>query len=231
MVRNQYNEQLAELKSLLTEMGDLNSQAIAQMVAALKSPAIPPRKEGELYGSVSVVRAIKRYENAVDEKESEIERLCLKLIIRQQPVASDLLFITSAMKMITDMERIADQAVDISELVVKMSGLKEGEIPEEMSAMADAVQKMVVGVMQAFTERSEQKAREICRADDVVDECFIKIKTKLTSVMHRSGDEGGNERALDLLMVAKYLERIGDHAVNIAEWVLFSLTGEHKKLG
>lgn len=112
-----------------------------------------------------------------------------------------------------------------------MSGLKEGEIPEEMSAMADAVQKMVVGVMQAFTERSEQKAREICRADDVVDECFIKIKTKLTSVMHRSGDEGGNERALDLLMVAKYLERIGDHAVNIAEWVLFSLTGEHKKLG
>ena len=151
MVRNQYNEQLAELKSLLTEMGDLNSQAIAQVVAALKSPAIPPRKEGE--------------------------------------------------------------------------------IPEEMSAMADAVQKMVVGVMQAFTERSEQKAREICRADDVVDECFIKIKTKLTSVMHRSGDEGGNERALDLLMVAKYLERIGDHAVNIAEWVLFSLTGEHKKLG
>ena len=231
MVRNQYNEQLAELKSLLTEMGDLNSQAIAQVVAALKSPAIPPRKEGELYGSVSVVRAIKRYENAVDEQESEIERLCLKLIIRQQPVASDLLFITSAMKMITDMERIADQAVDISELVVKMSGLKEGEIPEEMSAMADAVQKMVVGVMQAFTERSEQKAREICRADDVVDECFIKIKTKLTSVMHRSGDEGGNERALDLLMVAKYLERIGDHAVNIAEWVLFSLTGEHKKLG
>ena len=231
MVRNQYNEQLAELKSLLTEMGDLNSQAIAQVVAALKSPAIPPRKEGELYGSVSVVRAIKRYENAVDEKESEIERLCLKLIIRQQPVASDLLFITSAMKMITDMGRIADQAVDISELVVKMSGLKEGEIPEEMSAMADAVQKMVVGVMQAFTERSEQKAREICRADDVVDECFIKIKTKLTSVMHRSGDEGGNERALDLLMVAKYLERIGDHAVNIAEWVLFSLTGEHKKLG
>ena len=231
MVRNQYNEQLAELKSLLTEMGDLNSQAIAQVVAALKSPAIPPRKEGELYGSVSVVRAIKRYENAVDEKESEIERLCLKLIIRQQPVASDLLFITSAMKMITDMERIADQAVDISELVVKMSGLKEGEIPEEMSAMADAVQKMVVGVMQAFTEHSEQKAREICRADDVVDECFIKIKTKLTSVMHRSGDEGGNERALDLLMVAKYLERIGDHAVNIAEWVLFSLTGEHKKLG
>ena len=231
MVRNQYNEQLAELKSLLTEMGNLNSQAIEQVVAALKSPARSPKKEGELYGSVSVVRAIKRYENAVDEKESEIERLCLKLIIRQQPVASDLLFITSAMKMITDMERIADQAVDISELVVKMSGLKEGEIPEEMSSMADAVQKMVVGVMQAFTERSEQKAREICRADDVVDECFIKIKTKLTSVMHRSGDEGGNERALDLLMVAKYLERIGDHAVNIAEWVLFSLTGEHKKLG
>lgn len=231
MVRNQYNEQLAQLKALLTEMGDLNSQAIAQVVAALKSPAVPPRKEGELYGSVSVVRAIKRYENAVDEKESEIERLCLKLIIRQQPVASDLLFITSAMKMITDMERIADQAVDISELVVKTSGLKEGEIPEEMSAMADAVQKMVVGVMQAFTERSEQKAREICRADDVVDECFIKIKTKLTSVMHQNADEGGNERALDLLMVAKYLERIGDHAVNIAEWVLFSLTGEHKKLG
>lgn len=232
MVRNQFNEQLYELKVLLMEMGKLNSSAIACVVNELKGGDVSSKKNGELYDSVSVVKRIKEFESAVDEKESEIERLCLKLIIRQQPVAGDLLFITSAMKMITDMERIADQAVDISELVVKMSGLKPNEMPKEMALMADAVQQMVVGVMQAFTEQSVEKAREICRADDIVDDCFLKIKIKLTNVMHKNGEGAtGSEQALDMLMVAKYLERIGDHAVNIAEWVLFSLTGEHKKLG
>ena len=218
-MRNRFDRQLLELNNELIQMGSLIEQAIEMGISALVKQDVEKAEQ-----------AIK-FDVEVDEQEKTIEALCMKLLLQQQPVAKDLRLISAALKMITDMERIADQAVDISELVVKMSGLKEGEIPEEMSAMADAVQKMVVGVMQAFTERSEQKAREICRADDVVDECFIKIKTKLTSVMHRSGDEGGNERALDLLMVAKYLERIGDHAVNIAEWVLFSLTGEHKKLG
>ena len=218
-MRSQFDKQLAQLHRELIEMG-----ALCEQVIALSSQALTNR-------DTALAEKVAPLDHEIDRKERDIENLCLRLLLQQQPVAGDLRQISAALKMITDMERIADQAVDISELVVKMSGLKEGEIPEEMSAMADAVQKMVVGVMQAFTERSEQKAREICRADDVVDECFIKIKTKLTSVMHRSGDEGGNERALDLLMVAKYLERIGDHAVNIAEWVLFSLTGEHKKLG
>lgn len=221
MVRNRYNEQLKELKELLTEMGELNSSAIACVARELKNNA-DGKASAEKIGAI---------EKAVDEKESEIERLCLKLIIRQQPVAGDLLFITSAMKMITDMERIADQAADISGLLAKKADCP-CEIPEETFVMAEAVQEMVTGVMQAFTAQSTEKAREICRKDDAVDECFLKIKAELTELIHNNGaEEAGNERALDILMVAKYLERIGDHAVNIAEWVLFSLTGEHKRLG
>lgn len=221
MVRNQYNEQLSLLKKLLAEMGNLNSSAIEYVAKELKAPS----------DASALSEKIRGIEKSVDEKESEIERLCLKLIIRQQPVAGDLLFITSAMKMITDMERIADQAADISELLLKKTDCRCA-VPKEMFVMAEAVQKMVAGVMYAFTAQSAEKAREICRADDVVDECFLKIKAKLTLLMHSNcEEESGNERALDMLMIAKYFERIGDHAVNVAEWVLFSLTGEHKKLG
>ena len=226
MVRNQYNEQLAELKSLLTEMGDLNSQAIAQVVAALKSPAIPPRKEGELYGSVSVVRDIKRYENAVDEKESEIERLCLKLIIRQQPVASDLLFITSAMKMITDMERIGDQAEDIAEIVAFLDG-RQAENDALLKEMAKAVIQMVTESVDAYVKCDIMLAKKVIAADDVVDEQFARVKQSLIGKI--AADPADGEYALDLLMIAKYFERIGDHATNIAEWVIFSITGRHKE--
>ena len=225
MVRNQYNEQLAELKSLLTEMGDLNSQAIAQVVAALKSPAIPPRKEGELYGSVSVVRAIKRYENAVDEKESEIERLCLKLIIRQQPVASDLLFITSAMKMITDMERIGDQAEDIAEIISFLHG-HQAEDNDLLREMAKAAIRMVTESVDAYVKCDTMLAEQVIAEDDTVDGYFTQVKERLIGKIAQDPADG--EYALDLLMIAKYFERIGDHATNIAEWVIFSVTGVHK---
>ncbi len=219
MTRRQFEEQLSQLKELLIKMGELNCEAIADAVCALETQ------------NTELARKTKAVETLVDEKEQEIERLCLKLILKQQPVASDLLFVTSAMKMITDMERIADQAVDISELVIKMSKLPYAESVAEISNMADRVQEMVRAAAKSFVERDGDLAKAVCRADDAVDDLFEVIKKKLTGIVHREieGDDNG-EQALDLLMVAKYLEKIGDHASNIAEWVIFMITGEHKKL-
>ena len=219
MTRRQFEEQLLQLKDLLTKMGELNCEAIEDAVCALETQ------------DTELARKTKGVETLVDEKEQEIERLCLKIIVKQQPVASDLLFVTSAMKMITDMERIADQAVDISELVIKMSRLPYADSVAEISDMADRVQEMVRAAAKSFVERDGELAKAVCRADDAVDDLFEVIKRKLTGIVHREieGDDNG-EQALDLLMVAKYLEKIGDHASNIAEWVIFMLTGEHKKL-
>ena len=219
MTRRQFKEQLLQLKDLLTKMGELNCEAIEDAVCALETQ------------DTELARKTKGVETLVDEKEQEIERLCLKIIVKQQPVASDLLFVTSAMKMITDMERIADQAVDISELVIKMSRLPYADSVAEISDMADRVQEMVRAAAKSFVERDGELAKAVCRADDAVDDLFEVIKRKLTGIVHREieGDDNG-EQALDLLMVAKYLEKIGDHASNIAEWVIFMITGEHKKL-
>ena len=219
MTRRQFDEQLAELKELLTEMGKLNCRAIADAAVALEQQ------------NTSLAGEIKNLESAVDEKEAEIERLCLKIILKQQPVASDLLFVTSAMKMVTDMERIADQAVDIGELVVKMSQLPYADIPTEIYDMAERVKDMVASAAESFVERNMELAKETCRADDAVDDLFDEVKKKLTHIVYKEIDDDENgEQALDMLMIAKYLEKIGDHATNIAEWVLFMLTGEHKKL-
>ena len=219
MVRRQFDEQLAELKDLLTRMGELNCEAIGDAVTALET------QDSEL------ARRTKGVERLVDEKEQQIERLCLKIILKQQPVASDLLFVTSAMKMITDMERIADQAVDIYELVIKMSRLPYADAVKEIPEMAERVQEMVRNAAKSFVERDGDLAKAVCRADDEVDDLFDVIKSNLTKIVHKNVDEDDNgEQALDMLMVAKYLEKIGDHASNIAEWVIFMITGEHKKL-
>lgn len=219
MVRRQFEEQLSLLKDLLVKMGELNCEAIEDAVTALET------QDAEL------ARKTKGVEQLVDEKEQQIERLCLKIILKQQPVASDLLFVTSAMKMTTDMERIADQAVDISELVIKMSRLPYADAVAEIPEMADKVQDMVRDAAKSFVERDGDLAKAVCRADDAVDDLFEVIRKKLTGIVHRDieGDDNG-EQALDMLMVAKYLEKIGDHASNIAEWVIFMITGEHKKL-
>ena len=219
MVRKQFEEQLSLLKDLLVKMGELNCEAIEDAVTALETQ------------NAELARKTKGVEQLVDEKEQQIERLCLKIILKQQPVASDLLFVTSAMKMITDMERIADQAVDISELVIKMSRLPYADAVAEIPEMADKVQDMVRNAAKSFVERDGDLAKAVCRADDAVDDLFEVIRKKLTGIVHRDieGDDNG-EQALDMLMVAKYLEKIGDHASNIAEWVIFMITGEHKKL-
>ncbi len=219
MVRRLFEEQLAQLKGLLIKMGELNCEAISNAVVALETQ------------DTNLAKQTKGIERLVDEKEQQIERLCLKIILKQQPVASDLLFVTSAMKMITDMERIADQAVDISELVIKMSKLPYADWVAEISEMAERVREMVRNAATSFVDRDGELAKAVCRADDAVDDLFDVVRKKLTGVVHREIDgEDNGEQALDLLMVAKYLEKIGDHASNIAEWVIFMITGEHKKL-
>ena len=219
MVRRLFEEQLAQLKGLLIKMGELNCEAISNAVVALETQ------------DTNLAKQTKGIERLVDEKEQQIERLCLKIILKQQPVASDLLFVTSAMKMITDMERIADQAVDISELVIKMSKLPYADWVAEISEMAERVREMVRNAATSFVDRDGELAKAVCRADDAVDDLFDVVRKKLTGVVHREIDgEDNGEQTLDLLMVAKYLEKIGDHASNIAEWVIFMITGEHKKL-
>ena len=162
----------------------------------------------------------------VDQKEQEIENLCLKLLLQQQPVARDLRLISAALKMITDMERIGDQAADISEIAIFLSEepyvTKLVKIPQ----MAEETVKMVTGSIDAFVKKDLSMAQAVVDADDIVDDLFLQVKSDLINLIHQNAENGS--QALDLLMVAKYLERIGDHAVNIAEWVIFSITGVHK---
>ena len=219
MTRKIYDEQLQTLWRLISEMGELNNAAMNDTVTALETM------------DTTLAGGVKKAETAVDEKETEIERLCVKLILKQQPVAGDLMFITSAMKMVTDMERITDQAVDICGLIVKMSRLPYAEVPAEIYEMAAKVRDMVAESTDSFLNRDAELAKATCRADDAVDDLFEIVKGKLTKVVYKEiEDDENGEQALDLLMIAKYLEKIGDHASNVAEWVVYMVTGEHKKL-
>ena len=219
MTRNIYNKQLNQLNDLIIEMSQINAKIVSCVVDYLE--------KGSCNENSFIVK-VKQMESTVDEKESQIERLCLKLIIRQQPVASDLLFITAAMKMITDMERIADQAVDVSQIAIKVTNRDSEEI-QEIIKTAKCVCEMVEGVLQSYVEKSQEKAKKVCKMDDIVDCEFLKIKDNLTQITAKNNNING-ENALDLLMIAKYLERIGDHAVNIAEWIIFSITGNRIKI-
>lgn len=219
MTRNIYNKQLNQLNDLIIEMSQINAKIVSCVVDYLE--------KGSCNENSFIVK-VKQMESTVDEKESQIERLCLKLIIRQQPVASDLLFITAAMKMITDMERIADQAVDVSQIAIKVTNRDSEEI-QEIIKTAKCVCEMVEGVLQSYVEKSQEKAKKVCKMDDIVDCEFLKIKDDLTQITAKNNNING-ENALDLLMIAKYLERIGDHAVNIAEWIIFSITGNRIKI-
>ena len=219
MTRNIYNKQLNQLNDLIIEMSQINAKIVSCVVDYLE--------KGSCNENSFIVK-VKQMESTGDEIDSQIERLCLKLIIRQQPVASDLLFITAAMKMITDMERIADQAVDVSQIAIKVTNRDSEEI-QEIIKTAKCVCEMVEGVLQSYVEKSQEKAKKVCKMDDIVDCEFLKIKDDLTQITAKNNNING-ENALDLLMIAKYLERIGDHAVNIAEWIIFSITGNRIKI-
>lgn len=213
-MREQFNEQLDRLHVELIKMGSLCEEAISIAVQTLR--ANEPQLE----------QKIKTLENEIDQKESEIEAICMRLLLQQQPVAGDLRNISSALKMISDMERIGDQAADIAELSAFISGY-EMLSALHLDEMARTVVRMVTDSVEAFVKRDLKLARQVMKQDDAVDALFDQVKEEITELI-----QGGNVEAslpLDLLMAAKYFERIGDHAVNIAEWVEYSITGIHKR--
>lgn len=209
-MRARYDEQLSLLNRELITMGALCENAIANSAKALTD------------GNLSMAESVPELAARIDEKEREIEAMCLKLLLQQQPVATDLRTISSALKMITDMERIGKQSADIAEIVT-LANIKETDDTGDIHDMAVAAIKMVTDSIDAFVKRDAALAREVIDYDDVVDGFFNKIKRMI--IVHFSSPDSDSEYAIDLLMIAKYLERIGDHAVNIANWVLFSITG------
>ena len=211
-MREKYMRQLELLSKLLTEMGQMVEKAIEKAIRALISQDEELAKE-----------AI-RYDEEIDDKEKEIQSLCLKLLLCQQPVAKDLRFISAALKMITDLERIGDQAADISELAVELSNQEYIKNLEHIKQMAVETTDMVIKSINAYVASDEKAAKDVIEHDDVVDELFVTVKNELIALINEDVKNGG--QAADLLMIAKYFERIGDHATNIAEWVIFSVTGE-----
>lgn len=210
-MRNKFDKQLSVLNRELTAMGGLCEDAISNAARALTLADVSPD-------------AVFDVETDIKEKEREIESLCLKLLLQQQPVARDLRQISSALKMITDMERIGNQAADIAE-IIKIGNVKGADGTLNIGGMAKATTKMVTESIDAFVNQDIHIAETVIEYDHVVDELFCDIKNGLVSFLASGAD---SEYAMDLLMIAKYFERIGDHAVNIAEWVVFSITGTHK---
>ncbi|MBS7316040.1 MAG: phosphate signaling complex protein PhoU [Clostridiaceae bacterium] len=211
-MRSKFDEQLEYLNVELIKMGALCEEAISSAIKAL------------LDDDREMSRKARDTDREIDQKERDIEALCLKLLLQQQPVARDLRVISSALKMISDMERIGDQAADIAEITSFIIGSNaQGRI--HLRDMALAAINMVTESIDSFVKKDMALAEHVIQADDVVDALFLKVKTELISLIQN--DNGGTETYLDLLMIAKYLERIGDHATNIAEWVLFSITGKH----
>ena len=212
-MRNRFDRQLERLNDEMIEMGSMIESAIEKAVSALVTQ------------DVEKAKAAIKADDDIDHQERDIENLCLKLLLQQQPVARDLRQISSALKMITDMERIGDHAADISEITIMMAGKPYIKKLEHIQEMAKETMQMLVNAVDAYVEKNMQKAQEVIKRDDVVDELFNQVKTELIQLIHEDADAG--EQAADLLMVAKYFERIGDHATNISEWVIFSITGTH----
>ena len=213
-MRSRFDEQLALLNREMIEMGALCEEVIASAAKAL------------LEGDTALAAQVKPRAGEIDHKERDIESLCLKLLLQQQPVARDLRQISAALKMITDMERIGDQAEDISEIVTFLRG-RTAEHDDMLCQMARATISMVTESVDAYVKHDTIKAEAVLAADDTVDAYFEQVKHALIGRI--AADPADGEYALDLLMIAKYFERIGDHATNIAEWVIFSITGQHKE--
>ena len=213
-MRNRFDEQLSLLNRELMEMGTLIEQSIRSAAQAL------------IERSITSADSAIAFDKQVDQKERDIESLCLKLLLQQQPVARDLRLISAALKMITDMERIGDQAADISGIVIYLSDEPLVKNPPHLTQMAEAAIRMVTGSLDAYVNKDLELAREVMQMDDVIDELFDTIKNELIELIRRDADNGS--QAIDLMMIAKYFERIGDHAQNIAEWVEYAITGKHK---
>ena len=207
-MRNRFDRELVRLNNELIEMGSMIEKSIETAVKAMVNQDV-------------------ELANRVIESDDEIEDLCLKLLLQQQPVAKDLRLISSALKMVTDMERIGDHATDISEITIALADKSYIKKLEHIQQMAKETMIMLVKSIEAFVNKDIEEADSVIKRDDVVDDLFSKVKTELVQMIHENVDVG--EQATDLLMVAKYLERIGDHATNISEWVIFSITGTHPR--
>ena len=217
-MRNRFDKQLERLNNELIEMGSMIEKAIEHSIRALVTQ------------DCTLAKRVIEADEEIDRQEKEIESLCLKLLLQQQPVAGDLRQVSSALKMITDMERIGDQAADIAEITVTMLKKKEPYIKnlEHIQTMAKETSLMLVGSVDAFVNKNQEQATAVIKQDDVVDDLFSQVQQELVQLIHK--DPGCGHQATDLLMIAKYFERIGDHATNISEWVIFSLTGSHENV-
>ncbi|WP_124099353.1 phosphate signaling complex protein PhoU [Ruminococcus sp. Marseille-P6503] len=214
-MRESFDKQLSQLNILLMNMAALVEQIIAMSIKSLEE------QNTELAGQTV------EFDSKINDLEREIERLCLKLLLQYQPVfADDLRRVSTALKMITDMERIGDQAADIAQLNITLIAQKKSWELDEISQMARGTALMVSQSIDAYVNHDEELAGAVIAADDDIDDLFSLVKNKVIEQI--AADKSKGEQAVDTVMIAKYFERIGDHAVNIAEWVLFSITGVHK---
>lgn len=213
-MRSRFDEQLESLNRALIEMGALCEEVIDIVTKSLAD------------GNRHLAKKVAPLDCEIDRMERSIESMCLKLLLHQQPVARDLRMISSALKMITDMERIGDQAEDIAEIIGFLDR-DAGMRGTSLQRMGEAASGMVAQSVEAYVGKDLDLARSVVSQDDIVDSLFIEVKKELIGEVASNPDEG--EYILDLLMIAKYFERIGDHAVNIAQWVVFSVTGEHEE--
>ena len=214
-MRTRFDQELERLNTEIIEMGGMIESAIGNAVTALVNQ------------DVELARVAIESDREIDEMERQIERHCLRLLLQQQPVAADLRLISTALKLITDMERIGDHAEDISVITLRLAGEQYTMDIDHLNRMAKAATGMVKKSVDAFVARDKDMASEVIADDDVIDALFDSAKTELIRLIQL--DAANGEQAVDFLLVAKYFERIGDHAVNIAQWVIFSVTGEHKR--
>lgn len=215
-MRNRFDEQLEQLHVELIRMGALCEDAISFAARTLM-------------GERNLADQVYKVDHEIDQKEREIEALCMRLLLQQQPVAKDLRQVSSALKMISDMERIGDQASDIAEISSFIPGNELGSCLH-IKEMSEATIEMVTRSIDSFVIRDLKIARDVMKYDDVVDKLFCKVKSELIDLLGQGNvDQQLGEAYIDLLMVAKYFERIGDHATNIAEWVEYSITGVHEE--
>lgn len=211
-MREYYTAQLETLNTNMIQMGALCEDAISAAIQSL------------LEDDRTIAKKVADTELEIDQMERDIERQCMRLLLMQQPVATDLRVVSSALRMIADLERIGDQAFDIAD-ITKSGSFQSFSGKVHIKEMAKAAIHMVTDSVDSYVKQDVQLAKRVTEEDDVVDELFLKVRRELAKLIHT--DQNASEQALDLLMIAKYLERIGDHAVNVSEWVIYSVTGKH----
>lgn len=214
--RHSFDQGLEDLHLDLIKMGSLVEESIDNTILALKKQ------------DVELARRIFTNDDVIDDYEKIIERKCMNLIARQQPLAKDLRAISTALKIITDMERIADASADIAEITIRMSGKKYIKPLIDIPRMAEMAKSMVNKAIDAYVRQDVELAEHVCASDDEVDNLFNKIILELINLMRN--DSETIEQGIDFMFIAKYLERMADHATNIGEWVVFNVTGEHGRL-